>query len=276
VLFPDLFAKELSKDVMIADRFRGNGVDRAWNWTWQQQLTDSETEQLASLQDLLQGFSIVTDREDRWKWKDGSMGLFSVRSCYVRLNEARSIEEVDDNVRAATTALWKTDAPSKALFLGWRLLLDRLPTRAALNHKGILLNPTDLLCVFCSQHTEDSDHLFLTCQFSKGVWNQIANWVGKTIVTGTALWNHFLVFGNMVRLKKGDRVSRLIWLATMWNIWRHRNNVIFNGAIPDAINLLNDIKYVAWFWLSNRWGRNSNFSFMSWCLDPLGCISSIS
>jgi hypothetical protein len=95
--------------------------------------------------------------------------------------------------------------------------------------------------VFCSQHIEDSGHLFLTCQFSKGVWNEIANWVGKNINTGTALWNHFLLFGNMVRLKKSGRVNRLIWLVTMWNIWKHRNNVIFNGAIPDAITLLNEI-----------------------------------
>jgi hypothetical protein len=167
--------------------------------------------------------------------------------------------------------------PQKTLVLGWRLLLDRLPSRAALNHRGILLNPNDLLCVFCSQHIEDSGDLFLTCQFSKGVWSEIANWVGKNIATGTSCWNHFLLFGNLVRLKKGGGwVSRLIWLATMWSLWKHRNNVIFNGAIPDATTLLNEIKCVAWFWFSSRFGRNSNFSFMSWCLDPLGCILSIS
>jgi hypothetical protein len=105
-------------------------------------------------------------------------------------------------VKAAITKLWKIDAPSKALVLGWRLLLDRLPTRSALNHRGILLNPNDLLCVFCSLHVEDSGHLFLSCQFSKEVWAEIANWVGKKIVTGTACWNHFLLFGNLVSLKK--------------------------------------------------------------------------
>jgi hypothetical protein len=225
---------------------------------------------------LLHGFSINPDSEDRWKWKDGPMGLFSVKSCYARLNDARPIEEIDVNVKAAITKLWKIDAPSKALVLGWRLLLDRLPTRSALNHRGILLNPNDLLCVFCSLHIEDSGHLFLTCQFSKGVWSEIANWVGKNIAIVTACWNHFLLFGNLVNLKKGGgRVSRLIWLATMWSIWKHRNNVIFNGATPDATTLLNEIKYVAWFWLSSRFGRNSNFTFTHWCLDHLGCISSI-
>jgi hypothetical protein len=31
---------------------------------------------------------------------------------------------------------------------GWRLLLQKLLTRAALNHRGILLNPLDLPCIF--------------------------------------------------------------------------------------------------------------------------------
>jgi hypothetical protein len=102
-----------------------------------------------------------------------------------------------------------------------------------------LLNPNDLLCEFCSLHIEDSGHLFLSCQFSKGIWAAIANWVGKNIVTGTACWHHFLSFGNLVSLKKGgDRVSRLIWLTAMRSIWNHRNNVIFNGATPDATTLL--------------------------------------
>jgi hypothetical protein len=276
MLFPDLFAKESFKEVMIADRVHGNGSDRTWLWNWQQHLTDREAQQLIELQELLHGFSINTSIEDRWKWKDGPMGLFSVKSCYARLIEDRPFEELDANVEAAITKLWKTDAPSKALVLGWRLLLDRLPTRSALNHRGILLNPNELLCEFCSLHVEDSGHLFLSCQFSKGIWDAIAKWVGKNIVTGTACWHHFLSFGNLVSLKKGgDRVSRLIWLAAMWSIWKHRNNVIFNGATPDATTLLDEIKYVAWLWLSSRFGRRSNFSFLFWCLDPLGCISSI-
>ncbi|KAK2445049.1 hypothetical protein QL285_016023 [Trifolium repens] len=177
MLFPELFAKETFKDVLIVERMQGNGSNRVWNWNWQHPLTNSEAQQLTALQELLIGFTINQDSEDRWKWKDGSMGLFSVKSCYSRLNEVRPIEELDTNVKAAITKLWKIDAPSKALVLGWRLLLDRLLTRSALHRRGILHNSNDLLCVFCSLHDEDSSHLFLTCQFSKGLWNEIANWI---------------------------------------------------------------------------------------------------
>ena len=84
-----------------------------------------------------------------------------------------------------------------------------------------------------------------------------------------------MLFGELVNLKKeGGRVSRLIWLATMWSIWKHRNNVIFKGVNPDATTLVNEIKTTSWLWFSNRYGRNTSPSFLHWCLDPLGCINS--
>jgi hypothetical protein len=95
---------------------------------------------------------------------------------------------------------------------------------------------------------EDSSHLFFPCHFSKRIWAAIASWVGKDIPTGADGWNHFLLFGELVRLKKdGGRVSRLIWLATTWGIWKHRNHVIFQGANPDIKTLVNEIKYISWF-----------------------------
>jgi hypothetical protein len=51
--------------------------------------------------------------------------------------------------------------------------------------------------------------------------------------------------------------------------------MIFKGVTPDANALINDIKAVSWFWLSNRYGRNSSISFFNWNLDPLGCFCSI-
>jgi hypothetical protein len=84
------------------------------------------------------------------------------------------------------------------------------------------------------------------------------------------------MFGDLVILKKrGGRVNRLIWLATMWSIWKHKNEMIFKGVNPDAIALLNDIKAVSWFWLSCRYGRNSSIPFLNWNLDPLDCLCSI-
>jgi hypothetical protein len=91
---------------------------------------------------------------------------------------------LEATILAALKKLWKIDVPSKVLVFGWRFILDRLPTRLALNHRGIILNRNDMSCAFCSLNTEDIGHLFFSCQFSVGIWNAISNWIGKVIPTG--------------------------------------------------------------------------------------------
>jgi hypothetical protein len=59
---------------------------------------------------------------------------------------------------------------------------------------------------------------------------------------GVEGWNHFSLYGNLFKNKKGGHTNHLIWLATTWNIWKLRNNVIFNGVIPKASSLVEDIK----------------------------------
>jgi hypothetical protein len=54
------------------------------------------------------------------------------------------------------------------------------------------------------------------------------------------------LFGDLIKLKGDERVCHLIWLATTWNIWTLRNNVIFNGVVLDASSLLDDIKAFSW------------------------------
>jgi hypothetical protein len=275
LLFPDLFAKESYKEALISERMQGGGNVLAWSWNWSEQLTPSEAHQLEYLKELLLGFSLNSNSDDMWRWKSGTMGFFSVRSCYSLLLASRPVEEVDENILAAIKILWRNDVPSKVLVFGWRLLLDRLPTRSALNHRGILLNSFDLTCVFCSLNLEDSSHLFFSCQFVKRIWAAISSWIGKDIPTGEVGCNNFMWFGELVRLKKtGGRVNHLIWLAVTWNIWKHRNQVIFEGANPDLIAIVNDIKSMSWFWFSNQYGRKFRSTMLQWCLDHLGCINS--
>jgi hypothetical protein len=183
-LFPELFAKETFKEVLISDRMQGNGADRVWSWNWLQQLSFTKTQQNESLQELLFDFSLNISCHDRWKWKSGLLNVFLVRSAYFLLLRLRPVEELEATKLIAINKLWRVDVPSKVHVFGWRLLLNKLPTRLALNHRGILLNPLDLLCVFCSQNVEDSGHLVFSCTFSKGVWDLVSNWLGKRIPTG--------------------------------------------------------------------------------------------
>lgn len=72
----------------------------------------------------------------------------------------------------ALRRLWRTKAPSKILIFGWRLVLNRLPTRLNLERQGVLSGINNLLCLFCGGESKDSDHLFGGCPVSRIWWNQ--------------------------------------------------------------------------------------------------------
>jgi hypothetical protein len=273
-LYPALFAKEAVKNASVFDRMPESGAVTSWNWNWNDSLTDSEVRQVEDLKELLVGFSLHSTTGDKWKWVPGTTGIFSVKSCYSLLLQHRQVEQLDVNVLAAINKLWRNDVPSKISVFGWRLLLQRLPTRAALNRRGVLLNSHDLSCVFCSATVEDYAHLFFFCPFSTAVWVAVSRWIGKPIPIGEEGWKHFIKFGECVKTKKGGRVRHLIWLATTWNIWKLRNNVIFNGSPLNASSILDDIKTFSWAWFTGRAGRKSCIPFSSWCIDPMACFQS--
>ncbi|CAJ2677955.1 unnamed protein product [Trifolium pratense] len=274
-LYPNLYAKEAFKDVLISDRLSRNGTDTEWHWQWCEELSDNDAHHLRALKQLLLDCPFDQARSDRWRWVPDSVGLFTVKSCYSLLLQYSNTVVLESNVLGAIQKLWKNDVPSKVNIFGWRLLLEKLPTRAALHHRGILNNPHDNSCIFCYMQMEDCSHLFFNCSFVKGVWETIYRWLGQSLPTGLEGWNHFLSFGSLVKSRKGNRIRHLIWLATTWCLWKLRNNVVFNGDLPDASKLVDDIKTFSWFWFKGRFGRKSSFSFSEWCLDPIVCLQSI-
>lgn len=74
---------------------------------------------------------------DRWCWTLDISSSYQVKSTYsapiIRTEEFVMEEEK----RLALQSLWKTEAPSKYLIHAWRVLLNFLPTRVALERRGV-------------------------------------------------------------------------------------------------------------------------------------------
>jgi hypothetical protein len=175
-------------------------------------------QQLVELQGMFDGFLLQASSPDKWRWLPDVNEIFSVKFCYTMLLNLQPVETMEENLLVAFKRIWRYNVPSKINVFGWRLLLNRLPTRAALNRRCILLNPHDLYCVFCFQYVEDCAHLFFHCLFSNGVWFSVFKWLGKSLPTGIDRSNYFLLFADMCKSKDDGRVCNLIWLATTWNI----------------------------------------------------------
>jgi len=63
--------------------------------------------------------------------------------------------------------LWNLNIAPSASVCAWRLLLDRLPTRANLSRRGIMLGNT--WCPLRQEGAETTQHLFTTCKVAQKV-----------------------------------------------------------------------------------------------------------
>jgi len=109
---------------------------------------------------------------------------FTVKSMYNKLKvlmlEGRSITEVQMRV---FTHIWKSLAPSKVAAFCWKRLHDRISTKANLLHRRVLQLESSLGCVMCTREEESSKHLFLHCEFTRGVWDGIMRWLDFSFIS---------------------------------------------------------------------------------------------
>ncbi|XP_045791751.1 uncharacterized protein LOC123886477 [Trifolium pratense] len=107
-----------------------------WSWklNWMEALDDVDIESFNELHQLLEQVRPNRASSDRRRWSSNSDCSFSVRSAYMVLQDRR-VGTLDTYTVAALKRLWKNNVPLKISVFGWRLLLEKLPTREALFRK---------------------------------------------------------------------------------------------------------------------------------------------
>ena len=191
-----------------------------------------------------------------------SSNVFSVRSAY-RLLTDHSL--VDSPVTVYD--LWHKDVPLKVVLFAWRLFRDMLPTKDNLHHRGVL-DRDSRSCVAGCDSVESSQHLFLHCNTFGSVWHFIYRWLGiSTVVPAqvSAHFNQFSVSGGIA--KKRCSISQVIWFATIWEIWKERNNRLFNNKECSVFQVGDKIKSPAVRWLKARF-VTLPFNYHGWWLSP--------
>jgi len=145
--------------------------------------------------------------------------------------------------------LWKLKVPNKILAFAWRLLRDRLPTRANLRRRQIELE--DTTCRLCRGVEETAGHLFFNCSEVLPVRWESLSWVSIVGVFPLNPKQHFLQ--HVLGMSDGLQANRWKWwwMALTWTIWRHRNNIIFSHDTFNANKVLDDAIFILWTWLRN-------------------------
>jgi len=158
----------------------------------------------------------------------------------------------------------------KVFIFVWRLIRDRLPTKANLVRRG-MLHAELAECGASCGHDESTSHLFLHCDSFGPLWGHIRSWVGASGVKTNDICEHFFLFIHYTgysRMRKS--FLQLVWLLCVWVVWNECNYIIFNNTQTTIEQLLDKIKF-HWLW----WLKANNVSFMHdtqmWWSDPMLC-----
>ncbi|KAD4179374.1 hypothetical protein E3N88_27965 [Mikania micrantha] len=165
-LFPDLFRLESNKRCSVKDRLY-NSMQVTSNWHWKSSpSSDRERDQLNVLSNILSRVK-VKEEKDKWWWGDcNDPSPFLVAN-------ARKLIEVKMFDLDQFKFPWNRWAPLKINAFVWRASLNRMPTKDALRHRGIMVDPN---CPFCSSFTESAGHILIWCGTTVELWNKVMTW----------------------------------------------------------------------------------------------------
>ncbi|CAJ2650181.1 uncharacterized protein LOC123904681 [Trifolium pratense] len=138
-----------------------------WKPEWSALLSETESVFAQDLLLILDQVRSLRTGSDRPRWNLHAAGFFTVKSVYVALQNRSAVRDIGPTTAKALKCLWLNNVPSKVSIFGWRLLLEKLPTREALYKKGIITNIHERCCVFCYNEVEDTQHIFFKCTVSE-------------------------------------------------------------------------------------------------------------
>jgi hypothetical protein len=169
----------------------------------------------------------------------------------------------------AEKLIWHPQIPLKVSIFAWRLLRNRLPTKANLVARGILPT-TAQLCVSGCGEVDSAHHLFLVCGTFGPLSALVRSWIGTPVVEHTSLRDHLVQFTSSAGGSRARRsFMQLIWLACAWAVWTERNHRLFRGSASTLHQLLYKIKL-----FSFRWLKATSVTLTSNChsWSPLLCL----
>ncbi|XP_024630811.1 uncharacterized protein [Medicago truncatula] len=175
-------------------------------WKWRRRLWYWEEVMVGECSLLLSNVVLQVSISDRWRWCHDISGCYSVRTAYNVLTSDVSSIDI-----AASDLIWHRHVPLKVYILAWCLLCNRLPAKANLMARGILVQDAQL-CVSGCGEVETAQHLFVCCPIFGELWFHVRHWIGVSKVDPYDISDHFLQFTYL----SGGAVSKRSFMQLLW------------------------------------------------------------
>ncbi|PKU77444.1 hypothetical protein MA16_Dca025997 [Dendrobium catenatum] len=132
-------------------------------------------------------------------------------------------------------------------------LLDKLKTAEVLALRGIYIdNPN---CYLCQDFTESTRHLFFDCEYSYKILIRLIPTLQNFLLRPNV--SQALEFiGGLPGEKKEKAYRLLLFNATIYHIWRERNNRRFNVTakcfVTLATEIMKDVRIKSLKWMTKK------------------------
>lgn len=222
-----------SKTMSVASGLQNQAWARGINLN----LGEAGLRQFLLLCDSIQGVTLG-EEQDLFQWKWTGSGIFSAKSAYKAFFEGR--EEM-----AGVDLIWNLDAPAKCKFFIWLTCRNRCWTADRLERRG-MDHPDN--CPLCDQEPETISHLLLRCVVARQIWWKILckwgaiQWLPDEHSTIAEWWEDIHLRGK-ARRSLATSVTLVLWV-----IWKHRNNIVFEGDSPNYTRVLSNVSAEGRVW----------------------------
>jgi len=195
---------------------------------------------------------------DTWRWLLDTTNGYTVRGAYSFITTSG-----DPLDRSLVDDVWHKHIPSKVSLFAWRLFRNRLPTKDNLVHRRVI-QPDNAACASECGHPETAKHMFLDCNIFSYLWSHVWHWLDISSVSPGNLRHHFQQFTNMAGLPRATHLFlRIIWFATIWVLWKERNNHVFQNTVCSYSVLIEKVKLNSFVWLKAK-EATFHYSYHDW------------
>ncbi|GJS83721.1 RNA-directed DNA polymerase, eukaryota [Tanacetum coccineum] len=237
VQFPRLFALELDKEIVVANKMGASSVSASFRRDVRDGAERQQWDDLSSIMNSV----VLSSSKDRWTCDLSGDGEFKVKVIRNFIDDL-FLPSSDVETR------WVKFIPIKVNVFSWRARRDRLPTRVNLSRRGVLLDSH--LCPLCNAAMEDVQHVFFRCDVARVVLRKICRWwdLDWQEICSFSDWDAwFLSFRLSSRLKS---ILEGVFYVAWWRIWRLRNQLVFDASPPNRSTIFDDIICHAFFGVS--------------------------
>jgi hypothetical protein len=175
----------------------------------QQRLSAQASEELDQLNNLLSDV-LLEDAPDQ------RMSFYQERDVKLLSGVIYRASTRDDQPCPSFKFVWRNFSPPRVKFFAWLLT------------KNVLQDAT---CEVCHQDCETADHIISGCSFTRDFWAAIG-WNPDNIAPVSDLWL------SQPPPRIHDDITNPMILLCRWEIWKHRNDVVFKRLPPSKERLM--------------------------------------